>query len=288
MTESGELNQVDNREVRFYVPLSITYDNLGTISANLKSAAEAGLIERLPEPLVPSICFTDLEIIAHLLRNEIELFHYLTRRAQIEHELNYRGDEMDLLAFYLETAFNITGESQEGKPLAIGLTLKSKELDPYFTARFAGRKVDKPRLDLTTWWRDILRALVERNPHRWTEIGFALLNVAKADQVRLEELFQEQAADMRRGLTKPRDGWMVLKTGPGNRAYGLVVFPYGEVNRTQRNNMIDSILADAAGADEMLGVVCIGVRARKPGYPYDVLAYLPGEEVRKIRSQGSG
>jgi hypothetical protein len=287
LTERGELNQVDNREVRFYAPLSITYENLGTISANLKSAAEAGLIETLPDPLVPSICFTDLEIIAQLLRNEIELFHYLTRRAQIEHELHYRGDEMDLLAFYLETAFNITGESQEGKPLAISLILKSKELDPYFTGRIAGRKVEKPRLDLTSWWRDILGALVERKPHRWAEVGFALLNVAKADQVRLEQLIQEQAAEIRQGLAKPRHNWMVLKTGSANRAYGVVAFPYGEVDRTERNDMINNALADAAAADEMLGLVCIGVRAQKPGYPYDVLAYLPGEEIRKIRSQSS-
>lgn len=285
LTERGESNHVDNREVKFYVPLSVTSENLGTISANLKSAAEARLIENLPDPLVPSICFTDLEIIAQLLRNEIEVLHYLTRRAQIEHELHYAADEMDLFAFYLETGFNVIGESQEGKPLAISLTLKSKELDPYFTGRIAGRKIEKPRLDLTGWWRDILGALVEGKPRRWAEIGFALLNVAKADQIKLEELIHEQAENVRLGLTNARHNWVVLKAGPANRAYGVVVFPYREIDRTQRNNMINSILADAAAADEMLGVVCIAVRAQRPGYPYDVLAYLSYEEIRRIRGQ---
>jgi hypothetical protein len=136
-----------------FIPLSVTYENLGFVSASLKDCIEAGLIES-GHALVPSICFTDLEVIYEILDSEAERIHYLARRVEIERTMQYNGDEMDLLAFYLDTGFSI-GEWEGGQHF-ISMAGKSKELDPFFVGRADGVSVPKPRLKLTDWWRAIL------------------------------------------------------------------------------------------------------------------------------------
>ena len=128
-TKHRTINTVDTSRLVRFVPLSVTYENLGYITANLKESVAAGLIDS-SEPLVPSICITDLEIAFELLETQAQCIHYLARRAEIEKSMDYFGDEADLLAFYLESGFNV-GEWEEGG-IKVSLNMKSKELDPYF------------------------------------------------------------------------------------------------------------------------------------------------------------
>ena len=76
-TADGRTNQIDNSQVNFYVPLSITLETLGTVSANLKRCLEAGLIEGDIDSFIPTMTVTDLEMVFEVLDNEIERIHYL-------------------------------------------------------------------------------------------------------------------------------------------------------------------------------------------------------------------
>jgi hypothetical protein len=106
-TLNGGSNVVNNQEVDCYVPVTLSQEDLGSVSGNLRMSIDAGLIPSNAETGVPSISIHDLEIIFTVLDNEIEVLHYLTRRAELEQQISYLGDEGDLLAFYLDTAFNL-------------------------------------------------------------------------------------------------------------------------------------------------------------------------------------
>src|SRR3546814_16870732 len=54
------------------------------------------------EDLAPSINITDLESVFELLTREVEKVHYLSRRREFEAHMDYDGDELDLLGFYLD------------------------------------------------------------------------------------------------------------------------------------------------------------------------------------------
>ena len=61
------------------------------------------------------MALTDLEIVFELLPRVHEKLHYLERRAEFEHNADYTADEIDLLAFYLQTGFNIGEDEYDGK-----------------------------------------------------------------------------------------------------------------------------------------------------------------------------
>jgi hypothetical protein len=64
----------------------------------------------------------------------------------------------------------------------------------------------------------------------------------------------------------------------------VAIFAYGEIPRDERNSLLGGIAADAVAEHGLLGVVCIGVSAYKPNYPYDVLVYLPREQVDRSKN----
>jgi hypothetical protein len=55
----------------------------------------------------PTISIGDLDVIVQTLVRPSEKLHYLVRWNVSEQWVNFYGDEMDLLAFYLETRFHI-------------------------------------------------------------------------------------------------------------------------------------------------------------------------------------
>jgi hypothetical protein len=273
-TKRGDLNVVDVSRVVRFIPISVTYENLGFVSANLKTAVQAGLIDNGHSPIV-SLCLSDLEIAFEILDSQAQRIHYLSRRAEIERSMNYSGDEMDLLAFYVETGFNI-GKAEEGA-VFLGLTMKSAELDPYFVGRADGVSVPKPQLKLTAWWRDILLRVERRRQEFWTEIAYALLSVGYDDQVKFEEWFNELLERVVNGEVTSRHNWIELLSGlNAKRQYVVAAYPYIEVSRAERNRMIRHIAAQSEGEQKVSGIVILGFDLGDPSFPYDVLAYVPG------------
>ncbi len=96
----------------------------------------------------------DIEIIFEVLGEGCEKLHYLVRRAEFERNFDYIGDEIDLLAFYLDTGFNI--EEDEFKQQSISLFGMSKIFDPFFMKELPEKETPKPRRKSTKWWRSIL------------------------------------------------------------------------------------------------------------------------------------
>ncbi len=274
-TVRGQVNVVDNTLVDHYVPLALSQEDLGTVSGNLRMCIEAGLIDDPPEIAVPSVSIHDLEVIFTILENEVEALHYLMRRAELENQIHYLGDEGDLLGFYLDTAFNL-GDAETSGEYSFNLMLKSKELDPYFVGRERGVSVTKPRLKLTKWWRDIINYVIERKIDHWTEVGLLLLNVGYEEQRGFERKFKSLSSRVKLGLTKEKYNWVSLETAPKDRSYLLAAFPYLTRDRTERNEIMRYILESMIDRDYLLGLLCIGVHASNPQYPYNAIVYTDG------------
>ena len=273
-THSGAINTVDASRLVRFVPFSVTYENLGYISADLKKSVEAGLIDS-QHTLVPSICITDLEVTFELLESQAQRLHYLSRRAEIEKTMHYFGDELDLLAFYLESGFNV-GDWEDGK-IVVSLNMKSKELDPYFVARADGVAVPKPRLDLSPYWLVVLKRIEQVKMEFWTEIAYVLLNIGRRDQDKFEKTFTKLIKRVQTGKVKQKYNWVVmLNRGGKARKYAVVGFPYRADSREERNEMMRHIAGDLEQSTPVLGMVNFGIDVDVLTYPYDVMAYLPG------------
>jgi hypothetical protein len=240
-TRRGPVNSVDATRLLRFIPLSVTYENLGFVSSNLKRSVDAGLIDS-PVALVPSICFTDLEVILETLDSQAQRIHYLSRRSEIERTMNYLGDESDLFALYLDSGFNL-GDWEDGKAF-VNVTMKSKELDSYFMAKEDGVSVPKPRLRLTKWWNDILVRIETVRKPLWTELAYIVLSVGRSDQAKLERAIKRLLKRVQSGRVPKKHNWQLLVTSQGSkRKYAVIGYPYKTDSRDERNGMIQEMAA---------------------------------------------
>lgn len=269
-TKRDVTNVVNSMAIKYYIPLGVTLSHLGSIASNLKKLIEAGITTKRLEDLAPSVSVTDLESVLELLPLEVEKIHYLARRREFEAHMDYEGDELDLLGFYLDTGFNV-GQDEYTKNSVLNMLLKSKELDPYFVGSREGKKVKKPSLSMTTWWRDILTRISEVRLDGWIETGFILLNIPVGDQVKFEREFKALVQRVKQGNVDMPHNFVIGKFGPDRRRYVLAGYPFTTIDKQVRNSVIDELIHSEFN-EGVRGIAVIGVNLNSPSYPYSVLA----------------
>jgi hypothetical protein len=271
-TKHGVKNLVNSAAIKYYIPLGVTLSHLGSIGSNLKKLIRAKITSRPLEDLAPSISLTDFECVLELLPLEVEKIHYFARRREFEAHMDYEGDEMDLLGFYMDNGFNI-GDTEYDGSTYMQMLMKSKELDPYFIGSREGVNVQKPALSMTPWWRDILTKVSEARTEGWIETGFILLNTTKDDQEEFEEKFKELGRLVIRGEAAHDHNFVVWKTGPERRRYVIVGYPYTTADREIRNDVAAEAIEQHFD-DSVRGVALIGMSATAPHYPYNFIARM--------------
>ena len=257
------------------VALAVNLDLLGPLVSRIEEAKDAGLLGELPEPRVPCMSLVDLEIVMDLLSTQAERIHYLARRAELEVNLYYYGDESDLLAFYLKTGFNIGEVEYESKQQFV-IAGMSRELDPFYTATYEGLEpVEKPVLSISGWWKDILARGEQSGFSGWTEAAYALLCVGEDDQLKFSRKLNQLCKRVRSGKTKRKYHWIELVAGPKRRRYTIMAFPYSDDTPVERKQFIgervDRIFEEQG---EVQGVVVLAMPLKTDVYPYGSLAYL--------------
>lgn len=267
-TRQGTINRIDNLKINYYVPVGVTLSSFGVIAGNLKKIIEAKIINEDMSKLAMSISLTDLECVLEILNYEAEYIHYFFRRREFDDHVNYMGDELDLLDFYLANGFNI-GEAEFDKKNYFLLVNGSKNIDPYFIDR--STKVPKPKHQMTKWWEDILSKLSYRKPERWIETSFILLSTAKEDQTKFESNFNDLKERIKEGKVEKKHNWVALHAGPAERRYMIVGYPYELQEKEKRDSIIGSII-ESADFKKIRGIVVIGIDMNRDDYPYSCLA----------------
>jgi hypothetical protein len=196
-TLRGEMTRFDPTKIRQFIRLTITLDYLGPFICAVKELRAADLLSEVAKES-PTISLVDLENIFDLLDSPLQKLHYLKRRAELPPRLDMFGDELDLLALYLANAFNL-GELENIPNQHVRFDWLHKQIEPYFYGRSIGRPVVKPRLTLSSWWREILSLIEAKQFQAWTLAGLMMLDVAEEDQRNLEKRAEAARAAFRDG-----------------------------------------------------------------------------------------
>lgn len=274
----GELNEVDNSKVREVIRLSVTLESLGTLFCRSTDLKQAGLIPYDVE-MSPTMSLSDLEIIFEILEGGCEKLHYLLRREEFERNAGYVGDEIDLLAFYLDTGFNI-GEAEVTQK-GLHLLGMSNIFDPFFMRELPESETPKPKRKLTKWWKRIIQQIELRQFERWTEVGYVLLNFAYDEQVKFERGFNKIKKVVNKfwqfQFTEYNNSFLLTnKTFPERGA--VVGYAYKNIDRETRNKVIKNVVGEAMNISKVSRVVVIGVDVERNDYPYSVATYCLSED----------
>jgi len=266
----GELNEVDCSKVREVVRLSITLESLGTLFCRSTDLKQAGLIASDIE-MSPTMSLADLEIIFEILEGSCEKLHYLGQRTEFEKNANYSGEEIDLLAFYLETGFNILNTEFAQQRLRLrGL---SNIFNPFFMRELPKSETPKPKPKLTHWWKSIIQHIEAQQPERWTEIGCVLLNFTHDEQIKFEEQFKRIKKIVNKFWQLPDHNNTCIFISEASPERAVVAgFAYKRIDEEKINQIMRNTLDEAMSISPVSRVVVFGVDVEQNDYPYSVVA----------------
>lgn len=242
----GRPMQIDFSDAKHFIPLVVTLENLSTLG-NARTIYEAGMSKgRPPEKIATSITMTDLDSVFQILPYEAMKLHYLIRRREFAMHMDINGDEMDLLNFYLENGFNI-GETEYAGNRQLSISALSRNVDKYFILHDEV-EIDPPKPNMSDLWIKLLSHLDSRRRPGWVEASFALLNCDREGQEKFEANIKQLTTDTVRGrLGKyPVNPYMSLTTGPKEHKTGIVFYPYKDLSREKRNDILANIMEGEA------------------------------------------
>jgi len=141
--ETSHILEIDKSKKKEIFKITITFEQLGFISANLKILVNNGVLN--PDykwSWITSIY--DLMIFAELIENEVQFIEYLKHRLELYDREDIRFfDEIDLLEYFLENTFPIP--IQEANKILI-IDEGSKKIDEYFDKKVLGFPINpKPQ-----------------------------------------------------------------------------------------------------------------------------------------------
>lgn len=273
--KKGEKICVDLSNVKHVHTFSVTFDLFGPLASRTPLLFEANLVDDASY-ISPSMTLADLEIIFEILETDSEKIHYYTRRTQLDKNTIYNADELDLLAFYVKTSFNI-GETEFAEmPLEL-----YGESEDVFNAYYLNKNnpntepIPKPRPRRTKWWQDIINKLEKRKNPGWSEITVPLLNVTYEDQIKFEE-----------GLEKVKrivdDEWMIpehtnqviLANEIKEREYLIVGYCYKNMTRSERNEMAEKAGIQAINEYGINPALIMSFKLGDLNYPYSSIGLI--------------
>lgn len=225
---------VDLGSIHRVIRLSISLEDFGMIQSNVYQLEKTGW---LPDDFdcCPTMNLADFETLFDFLDHPVQIIHYLERRHELESELNYMGDELDLMGLYIGTLFNVGDLDYKDNMIITGM---SDELDRYYNSKDAGIFLSKPSPKLDPLFRGIVEQLEGRGAPRWTEIGVILNRFSPDDQ----RLFSKMVKKLKRNVRK---NWNIfghentaVLIPPKSSEYALSYVMYCNKNSDLRDTFI--------------------------------------------------
>jgi hypothetical protein len=256
-------------QVRTVLRLSVTLEDFATIQTTLHHAKKAGWIPS-EHPIAPCILLADLEVVFDILESTPHKIHYLKRRADLEAHFDYKGDELDMLGFYLQSGFNI-GEAEYSEH-HFALVSMSKPIDRYYTALEEGIVTTKPAPTMTRWWKDICAKIEERDFHQWSDVANVLLNVSFEDQETLAKKFKQIAKNVHKNWRVPNHNCAIIMIPHKKRTDALAVVAYKERDQDSRHTRMENVAGEVFEKSHTKRCLVIGINIDKMHYPYSLVS----------------
>lgn len=226
---------VDINTIQKVIRVSVSLDDFAMLQANVSQLKATGWLPDNFEPC-PTMNLADFETLFDFLNHPVQIIHYLERRQELEREVGFMGDELDLMGLYIDTLFNV-GHVEPGVDFII--SEMSAPLDAYYNSRDAGIDIPKPKPKISPLFSEIFNQLEQRMTPRWTEIGVFLNRFSPDDQYKLTKMITKLKNNVQKNWHLEGHKNMAVFVPPKASEYALVYLVYNNNNAHRRNEFID-------------------------------------------------
>ncbi|MDX8398624.1 MAG: hypothetical protein R8K20_00060, partial [Gallionellaceae bacterium] len=256
-------------KVQTVLRLSVTLEDFAMLQTSLHHAKKANWIPK-DHQIATCILLADLEIVFGILESTPHKIHYLKRRADLEVNLDYKGDELDLLGFYLKSGFCIGDAEFSGNHYI--MASMSKPIDQYYTALEEGIVSTKPVPKITNWWEDICKRIEVRDIHQWSDVATVLLGASFSDQEALSRKFKQAIKNVHKNWRVQGHTNSVVLIPSRKALDAIAVFAFKERDKDNRYNNMENIAAQVFDKSQAERCLVIGINIDKMHYPYTIIA----------------
>lgn len=260
---------IDKADVRHIVRFGISLERVTTMSFGLDTILDERIRRTGASPM-PVFTIGDLWQVQDLLPSEGHRLHFLLRRAELEEDGEFIGDELDLLALYLRTGFVRVGNGPAGEG-GFGVYGLSDFLRHFQKKSSHHNPRAKIPRRTTSLWDRLIADKVRRRPPLWTDVVYDLLNIPYESQRHFERNINTQRRRVRRAGKRATDG-AVMQAPRQLRPSHFVCVVTGRMSERERILHARSVFNAYVQAcpDERLLVLVLdtGSAATVPALPY--------------------
>ena len=222
-------------KIQRIIRLSVSLDDFASLQSDLNSYNSTGWI---PDGFVPCpiIDLADFETLFDFLEHPIHIIHYLQRRTELIGQVEFIGDELDLMAYYQKTLFNINIQNKNTPIVISGI---SKPIDNYYNYRDLEINLEKPKPIISKLFLDILSKLEERSTPGWSEIGYILNMFSPDDQIKLSKSIKKQKKIVNRLWKNDGHENIIVLIPAFSSEYALTYVLFKNENSNRKNEFID-------------------------------------------------
>jgi hypothetical protein len=165
--------KIDLTRPKIIFKFSICIEHFTGLTSARYHLRELGIISN-EMAWAPVLTLGELLMIDRFLDSELSFIHYLSRRAVLEHQIHFDGDEQDLLSLYLTNGFCLDTEAIQDKVISFheaDLPVRVSKV-----ARTNRKVVDLCGVQLSPLWRVTVKELYQTwaEPYRFDAINVIL------------------------------------------------------------------------------------------------------------------
>jgi len=254
----------------------ICIEHFAAITSNREKFVSLGLIGP-DDAWAPILSLGELRMIDARLDTEVSFFHYLTRRAAIEQQISFHGDEQDLLSMYLVNGFQIDTAALDGRQVRFGMA--DAPVRGHKIPRQDRGELDTPGVQLPHSWRRVAAELYASDNRNRFDMIETIMNQHPQGLADLER----RARSYRSGARGGSGEVAVIRYSIGNRTF-VVVQLLSNARFGSESAWHDHARQIAIGLQSTFAATeCVVVlRAKKSRAAFDAISFFRSEIQNRL------
>lgn len=194
----------------------VCIEHFAAITSTRRNFEEIGLITPA-DSWSPIFSIGELRMLTSYLDSEVSFFHYLTRRAVIERQLVFMGDEQDLLSLYVTNGFLV--DSQALRNMQVFFHKADAPVRGLKEPGADRRTFNTPGLHLPPYWRRLAIAFYGSDSRHRFDMIEAIFNQHPGTLKGMEQRARRWNSGMGRATQDPMFAYVEI----GSRVFAVAV-----------------------------------------------------------------
>lgn len=259
---------IDLKKVHRVLRVSITLEYFASLQANISELKSTGWITSDYEPC-PTMNISDFETLFDIFDNPTQIINYIEMREEIEGTLKYKGNELDLIALYMENHLNLADINLE---LPLMITEMSKKINDYYELKEKNESITKPVPKMNKYFEKILAQVEERKPEGWIQIGSIIYRLFPDDQIKIVNLLNKIKRNVKKNWMKKGHENILNYIPPKSSKYAFTFVVFCDENKEKRHEFLEEAIAIGLETDHVEYCLGIGINIDRSDMSYTIIA----------------